>query len=544
MSKTLKQSRLSKILRDILQVIAPNLFAGLLFLGGISLLFSSFTPAFAGRLHWLKNILPIGVIELSHQLSIIDGVLMLFLARAVQLRLDSSYYATLIVLIIGAASSLTKGFDFEETLILGTLFVIFLPTHRFFYRKSALLSLDIPIYWAFAILIAIIGLVSIGFYSYKHIPYSEALWFEFRYSGQASRFLRSLVTLVALSVILGFYRFITLPAKELHYPDNDELERAKEIIASNDDCEGNLALLKDKFLFWNKEQTAFIMFRISGRLWIAMGDPIGKLEDFRSLAWQFRERADLYCARIAFFQVSEDNLRLYLDLGLSLAKLGEEACINLETFTLKGKAKQNLRTTLNKQEKEGVIFEIISKDRVLEIMPKLKEVSDAWLFSKDAKEKRFSMGKFDPEYIKNFDVAIARRGSAILAFSNIWQTDTKNEYAIDLMRYTDEAPKAIMEFLFVSLILWGKEQGFKTFRLGLSPLAGLDYHPLAPIWTKIGNSIFHFGNDFYNFEGLYSFKSKFCPEWKPRYLASYSGMHSASALLISTNLVNGGFNIF
>ncbi len=59
--------------------------------------------------------------------------------------------------------------------------------------------------------------------------------------------------------------------------------------------------------------------------WIAMGDLCGgKKENQESLVWQFRELADKNSARIAFYQVSQDNLPLYLDLGLVLILLGEE----------------------------------------------------------------------------------------------------------------------------------------------------------------------------------------------------------------------------
>lgn len=110
---------------------------------------------------------------------------------------------------------------------------------------------------------------------------------------------------------------------------------------------------------------------------------------------------------------------------------------------------------------------------------------------------------------------------------------------MDLMRYEPDTANGLMEYLIVSLLLWGKAQGYLWFNLGTAPLSGLEHHPLAPLWNKIGNTIFRFGNEFYNFEGLYQYKNKFDPVWQPRYLAAPAGLSMASALLSVTALIAG-----
>ncbi len=110
---------------------------------------------------------------------------------------------------------------------------------------------------------------------------------------------------------------------------------------------------------------------------------------------------------------------------------------------------------------------------------------------------------------------------------------------MDLMRYDPDVPDGFMEYLIVSLLLWGKGQEYQWFNLGMAPLSGLERHPLAPLWNKVGNSLFRFGNEFYNFAGLYQYKSKFDPVWQPRYLAAPAGLSMASALLSVTALISG-----
>ena len=76
----------------------------------------------------------------------------------------------------------------------------------------------------------------------------------------------------------------------------------------------------------------------------------------------------------------------------------------------------------------------------------------------------------------------------------------------------------------------------------MAPLAGLEQHPLAPLWHKLGHLIFEHGENFYNFEGLRNYKDKFDPEWRPRYLACPGGVvNLPSALIDTSRLISGGW---
>jgi phosphatidylglycerol lysyltransferase len=72
-------------------------------------------------------------------------------------------------------------------------------------------------------------------------------------------------------------------------------------------------------------------------------------------------------------------------------------------------------------------------------------------------------------------------------------------------------------------MLWGKQQGYQWFNLGMAPLSGIENRPLAPMWNRVVNLAFHHSDHFYNFEGLRRYKEKFAPVWSPKYLASPGG---------------------
>ncbi len=88
--------------------------------------------------------------------------------------------------------------------------------------------------------------------------------------------------------------------------------------------------------------------------------------------------------------------------------------------------------------------------------PKLKEISDQWLSDKSAGEKGFSLGYFDEEYLRNFDIAVVEQSGEPIAFANLWRSAELAELSIDLMRYRADAPHGVMEYLLWNLFVWSR----------------------------------------------------------------------------------------
>ncbi|MEO7775846.1 MAG: phosphatidylglycerol lysyltransferase domain-containing protein, partial [Steroidobacteraceae bacterium] len=301
-----------------------------------------------------------------------------------------------------------------------------------------------------------------------------------------------------------------------------------------------VALTGDKRLLFNEAGDAFIMYQIAGRSWIALGDPVGPREKHEELVWRFRELSDRHGGRAAFYQVSGERLPLYVDLGLAALKLGEEARIPLEFFSLEGSARAELRTQRRRAEKDGASFEVLPPEAVAPLMPKLKAVSDAWLEDKAVAEKGFSVGFFSEEYLQRFPIALVRTEGSVAAFANLWMTADREEISVDMMRFGPDAPRAAMDYLFIELMLWGSSNGYKYLNIGMAPLAGLEKHPLAPAWHRVGNFVFRYGEHFYNFDGLRRYKEKFNPEWEPKYLVAPGGLALPRILIDVSVLIAGG----
>lgn len=522
--------------------LAPHVAAATAFAAGAVLLFSGAMPALPQRLRGLARVLPLPMLELSHLLGSLVGVCLLFLARGLQRRLDSAYHVAVVLLGAGVLLSLAKGLDYEEAAILAAILVALLPARPVFYRKGALFAERLTPGWFTTIAIVLAASTWLGLLAFRSIEYSHELWWQFTLHGDASRFLRATVGVAALASALAFSKLLgpAEPRPEEVPLDPSALERAARIVADSPTTTAQLALAGDKRLLFGADDAGFVMYAVEGRSWFAMGDPVSPPQARRDLAWSFRTLVDRYDGWPVFYEVRTENLHLYLDLGLTLLKLGEEAVVPLEGFSLEGHSRKELRAAVRRVEREGGSFDVVPADRVSGMLPELRKVSDSWLAAKKTREKGFSLGFFDEAYLRRYSCAIVRSGGAIAAFANIWLGAGREEMSIDLMRHANEAPPGVMDYLLVELMLWGREQGYRRFNLGMAPLSGMEDRALAPLWNRVGAFIFRHADDFYGFQGLRRYKEKFDPVWEPRYLASPGGLVLPRILTNLATLIAGG----
>jgi phosphatidylglycerol lysyltransferase len=527
-------------LGDWLPEVAPRVLAVTTFAAGVVLLFSGATPAVSSRLEWLQHFLPLGVMEVSHFMGSLAGLGLLILARGLYNRLDAAYYVTAIVLFMGIIASLLKGLDYEEAFLLTVFLVILLPCHKFFYRKASLFSEGFTVGWIAAIVLALGSTVLLGVMAYGDDALNRDLWWQFTFEDEASRFMRATVGILVGVVSVAGLRLMRSVRPRYAPVSEGDFKTVSLLVRRSPNTFAHLAMLRDKSFLVSRDGTGFLMYGIAGRSWVCMGDPVGPPAARAELAWRFREMVDLYAGWTAFYQAGKENLPLYLDLGLTIVKIGEEARVPLHEFSLAGQTRKGLRYTRNMVEKEGCAFEVSPASATPGLLPELRSVSDAWLAAKNAREKKFSLGFFNEEYLQGYPMALVRREGKIVAFANIWDCEGREELSVDLMRYAPDAPTSVMEYLYIMLMLWGREQGYQWFNLGMAPFSGLERRFLAPTWTRLGGLLYSYGGTLYNFQGLRRFKDKFDPVWEAKYLACPGGTAPPRVLANITTLVSGG----
>ena len=530
-------SRRLGVAGDVLEPFVPPVAAALALFAGTVLLFSGALPAIRPRETALEALAPLALVETSHIVGSAFGVVLVILARGLMRREARAWAMTLAALAIGVLASLLKGLDWAEAILLTTAAGLLIVFRDAFYRRGE--PLRVTWQWLAGAALLLGASVWLGLLAYRSVDYANDLWWRFAWNDDAPRFLRaSAVAAVTLLAIGARSLLRRAPPVDLPEPIPDPV---RGIALTSADTEAALALLGDKRFLVSPGGDAFLMYRTTPAAMIAKGEPHGDRDAGDALAWEFLERADRAGLIPAFYAVGTDRLPLFLDMGLSILKIGEVARVDLHAFSFEGKARKDLRYARSRAERDGLSFGVLPVEEVPSAMDELRAVSDAWLAEKAGAEKSFALGGFDADYLTNFPVAVMRDAQGrIRAFANLWPGDGRTELSLDLMRYDPEAPGQTMNALFGELTAWGQSQGYRWFSLGAAPFSGMSGHRLGSRWNRVGSFVYEHGERFYHFEGLHDFKEKFDPVWTPNYLACPRGLAAARVLIEVNRLVSGG----
>ncbi|MEO9034376.1 MAG: phosphatidylglycerol lysyltransferase domain-containing protein [Gemmatimonadaceae bacterium] len=531
--------RLTDMGGDGVRALAPRLFALTTFAAGTILLVSGATPARAGRLGWLNDVLPLPLVEASSYSASIAGVGLIILARGLQRRLDAAYHLTVWVLAGGIIFSLASALDVEQAISLAVMLVILIPSKRFFYRKSSIFEERFTRGWIAAIAIVLFGTVAIATAQFGSGNLGAGVFWRFGYDAQGPRAQRALILAAIALTAFAVARLLRPARVHPHLANADELAAAGPIVADSLRAAAQLAFLGDKSIMFNEAKTAFIMFGVAGQSWVALGDPVGPVRDSVALIEEFITRCDRSGGWPVFYRVSPPLLHLYLDYALAVVKLGEIARVSLANFSLDGPQRRNLRRVWRKAVDDGCTFEMVNPEDVPALLPRLKEVSDEWLREKRTREKRFSLGQFDEAFIRRSAVAVVKREGQVVAFVTVWCAGQRAEVEVDLMRYTSAAPSGIMRYALIEAMFWASKEGYAWFNLGAAPLAGIRTSSISPLWNQLTTAVRGVGERYYNFEGLRNFKDWFYPEWEGTYLVSPGGTKRPAILANIASLISG-----
>jgi len=520
--------------------LAPAVLGALAFAIAAIEIFSGVTPLSERSVAWLTDRVPLSLVEAATFFDSILSVLLLVVARGLVYRLDGAWWAALIIVPLSIVLSLVKSVALVEVALLSLLFVALLLSRRHFSRHASLLHQALTPNWVLAVATLLITAFALLFYAYQDVEYANDLWWQFEFDQNASRSLRAMLGVMMTATVVAALSLLRPVRERLAPPSEEDIKKALEIGRQQPRIESAFVAMGDKSVLFSEDGKAFIMYGRQGRSWVALSDPIGPREAWPSLIWRFVEMARAVGGRAVFYQAGPDALSLYADAGLSAFKLGEEARVYLPEFTLQGSKRANLRNCMNRSTRDGLTFTILSTAEIPAHLDELRAVSDAWMTYHNVREKRFSLGAFDPDYLYQTPIGILCQEGRIVAFASLLLTDHKVEASVDLMRFLPGSVHGVMETLLVHVILHFQSQGYEWFRMGMAPLSGLSDSAAAPIWHRVGRMVFDHGEWFYNFSGLRTFKAKFYPQWQPRYLVVSGGISPMLALADITVLISGG----
>ena len=419
--------------------------AVLLFVLGTINVWSALTPALVDRLRTLRELLPLGAIQLSNGIVLISGILLLLLSYYLLRGYRRAYVAALALALDSLAGHLAKGIDWEEASLAAVTAASLLVTRR-----------------------------------------------EYFVSGWS-----------------------TLPV-----PTPASVDRARQLV--RDHGRSSLDYFKtysDKLLWFDLEGRGFVAYRTALGYAVVLEGPVcADSLTRRKLIEAFDGFARGLSLRTGYYRVAETDRAEYLAAGKLLFPIGEEATVDLTTWSLQGSSRKELRNALNKMTKQGFAFAATPPPQQPAFLQQLRAVSDDWLREADRSELAFSQGTFaEDELAAQTILSVRHADGRIVAFVNVIPSGVAGEATFDLMRKTTDAPNGAMDFLFCHLFDYFRDAGFTRCNLGMVPMSGIE-NPATPQEQAL-KLAYERLRAFAHYRSLRHFKEKFDPEWQMMYLA-------------------------
>jgi lysylphosphatidylglycerol synthetase-like protein (DUF2156 family) len=343
-------------------------------------------------------------------------------------------------------------------------------------------------------------------------------------------------------------------------------------------------LAPENLHFLTPGEEGLVNYRLVSNVAVVPGDPVCAPEAFERVTRSFLDFCALHHWRVAFYQTYPDHLSIYRALKLRAFKIGEEAIIHPQSFTLNGPAMANVRISTRRAERDEVAIHWYEGVPPAEVMLQLEQISDAWLELKAGQrisEMGFSMGRLEelPNAAKRADalvsisplastphkvaprvvtgVAITSSGKpcAFVTFTPIYGSlathatasgklsEVQNwGWTLDLMRRAPDAPPGVIELLLVRAIERFRSCGAQIVSLGMVAMADTRQEMTAS-QRQLATFITDRLHLLESRRTLFKFKQKFHPHWESRYIVTSTTLalpKIALAILRLRNYSGGG----
>ena len=465
---------------------------------GVTGIVSALTPELANRSEFVSGVLPPGVPGAARIAALTFGLTLIWLARSLARRRRRAWQLA-VVLVIGLGfAHLVKGLDFEEaSLSVLVLLALFHFRRRFDVPGDPLFVRPLVVTtFAFSTTAALVAVLDLRGFRGDRLE----------------------DTLAAFSLVLGF-RALHLwlrPISQRVRQSSDERRVVRQLVRSHgDDSLAFFSLRRDKNYFFSPTRMSFIAYKVVGGCALVSGDPVGDKNELPQLLAEFQRVCRTRGWLFALLSVSRESLPAARALGLRAIKIGDEAVVRPDEFSLEGRAIRKVRQSVNRLEREGYRFRVVAAGDVdTSLREELERVSTAWRGSNV--ERGFSMAMDDQFREPETFFAIAERAGTVGGFLHV--VPSGRGFSLGAMRRSRETPNGLMEYLIVELLGWARDRDAEEISLNFCVFADLLVQTPRNRLEALARGLLRVGDRLFQLERLLVFSRKFGPEWRPRYL--------------------------
>jgi len=338
--------------------------------------------------------------------------------------------------------------------------------------------------------------------------------------------MRTEYTLAALGLLISIsttWKFLK-PNLFKSKVDSEGLTNVRALLSSypEHDSLSYFALREDKSFIWSKNKKSVIPYSVINGVMITTGDPIGDRESWPSAMAAFCKEAEDHAWIPAVYGCTEEaGLIWSRETGFESLEIGDEAVVQVETFTLEGPEMKNVRQMVNQIKRKEYLTSIrrVSEIEVTELEELIK-LSEIW--RRGGAERGFSMalGRFCDQSDPDLVIALATQNGKPMGMLQFVPWGTKG-LSLDSMRRSPDSDPGINELLISETMLFVRESGIKQVSLNFATFRSIFERGErlgASPFTRLSHRVLIFISKFYQMESLYRFNIKFRPTWNPRYI--------------------------
>ncbi|MDH6131223.1 phosphatidylglycerol lysyltransferase [Kitasatospora sp. MAA4] len=332
---------------------------------------------------------------------------------------------------------------------------------------------------------------------------------------------------VALGVLL-----VVFSRPRVHV-DAEDAARARALLTAHGGSTLSFIATWEGNHYWFDEGgRAAVPYRVLSGLGLATvalttGDPFGEPDARGRAVAGFARYCDARGWTPCFYSVTPQTLAAAEELGWRSLQVAEDTVVALPDLAFTGRKWQDIRTSLNKAQREGITAEWWSyRDAPLAIRDQIRSISEEWVSEKGLPEMGFTLGGLDELADPAVRVLVAvdadRVVHGLTSWMPVYEDGQPVGWTLDFMRRRADGFRGVMEFLIASAALTFQEEGARFLSLSGAPLARSDRSEQDEPPKALQRMLDGMGGilePVYGFRSLLAFKAKFQPEYRPLYMA-------------------------
>ena len=269
--------------------------------------------------------------------------------------------------------------------------------------------------------------------------------------------------------------------------------------------------------WWSKDGLGLVGFVISGRLAVVAGAPICPEELLPSVLEEWSEFCRKSGWKSGYFG-AEERLQNALKGSANHCQvvLGCQPEWSPLDLVKRFSTIPSLRAQINRARNKGLKVSEWDAEKA-KSDPRLKGVLAAWLETRGLPTMRFLV---EPDTLDNLEgrrIFVAEQGENVVAFLNLCPSPCRKGWLTEEFPRLPDAPNGTVESLLAIAARTVSDEDSQFFTMGIIPLLTSEEPKDEPRWLRpIRKWAQAHHTRFYNFRGLFEFKSKFRPtKWTP-----------------------------